>query len=377
MREVVGLPRILVVDDEPGMVRAVERVLAQEYEVASATRPAEALDLAESQSPDVILLDVRMPETSGFELVDRLRERSPSSDVIFMTGSASQSDAVLVRAIRAKAFYFIQKPFDREVLLALLERCVELRRVSRENREHLRRIAEELDEARAFQRSLLPCLDRAVAGIPVVARYVPSSELAGDLYDVAPTERGGVAFLLADVSGHGVAAAMLTGVVKAAFDASRAEAYAPLAVVRRLADAIRGFDAARFVTLVAGRIDPARDRLEFVGAGHPPALLWRPGGEPRLLERTGMFVTPVFPDGGWEALEVPFRSGDRFLAYSDGVTEADGPDGQFGNDRLLAVVRAHPEGEDRLLDAIVAAVGAHSGRETPRDDLTLLAFRRP
>src|SRR5690606_17267170 len=101
--------RILVVDDDPGMLRATERVLAPQYEVTSCRTSREALQRAASCTPDIALLDVRMPDLSGFELRDALRGLCPDLDVIFMTGSLNHLDATFVHAIRAHAFYFVQK----------------------------------------------------------------------------------------------------------------------------------------------------------------------------------------------------------------------------------------------------------------------------
>ena len=97
-----------------------------------------------------------MPDLNGFDLMAQLKARFPSLDVILMTGSVDDLDDKLVRAIRSAAFYFIQKPFDREVLRTLVERCVELRRRREDHRQNLKRLEKELAEARTFQQSLLP-----------------------------------------------------------------------------------------------------------------------------------------------------------------------------------------------------------------------------
>ena len=119
--------RILVVDDEPGMVRAVERVLGGVHRVIGSQSSAGAAALAAEFKPDLVILDIRMPELDGFELMVRLKADHPDVDIIMMTGSLDDLDQKLIRAIRGHAFYFIQKPFDREVLQTLVERCLELR----------------------------------------------------------------------------------------------------------------------------------------------------------------------------------------------------------------------------------------------------------
>src|SRR6516164_2280144 len=230
--------RILVVDDEAGMLRSVERVLGQAYNVLSTRSSREAVGLAKTFKPDLAILDIQMPEMDGFQLMEELQTLDPELDVIFMTGSVHEIDAKLIKAIRKDAFYFLQKPFDRGVLLSLVERCLDLKRLDRSNRMHLQHLEKELSDARAFQQSLLPPGSATVGGISVFAHYIPCSELAGDLYDYAPLSPEGAVILVADVSGHGASAAMLTGTVKSALHSAGSEVYEPASVVKRVASGI-------------------------------------------------------------------------------------------------------------------------------------------
>jgi len=152
--------RILVVDDEPGMLRAVERVLSSDHHVIGTRLSRAALSIADEFQPDLAIVDIRMPDLDGFELMAQLKARFPALDVILMTGSVDDLDEKLVRAIRSAAFYFIQKPFDRRVLLTLVQRCLELRRLTADNLRHVTRLESELREARAFQESLFGRVER-------------------------------------------------------------------------------------------------------------------------------------------------------------------------------------------------------------------------
>src|SRR4051794_13306651 len=100
--------RILVVDDEPGILRSVQRVLGQDYEVAATRSPRDAVGLAAEFNPDLAVLDIQMPEMDGFQLMEKLQALNPELDVIFMTGSIHELDTKLIRAIRKNAFYFLQ-----------------------------------------------------------------------------------------------------------------------------------------------------------------------------------------------------------------------------------------------------------------------------
>jgi sigma-B regulation protein RsbU (phosphoserine phosphatase) len=365
--------RILVVDDEPGMVRAVERVLGGAHRVIGIQSSVQAVAVAGEFQPDLVILDVRMPEIDGFELMARLKSTHPAPDIILMTGSIDDMDQKLIRALRGRAFYFIQKPFDREVLLTLVERCLELRWRREEIRQHTHRLERELAEARAFQQGLLPDRDMATDRLAISCRYVPCTELGGDLYDYA-TISGRTAILIADVVGHGVSAAMLTGVVKSAFRASDADEYEPAAVVQRVRGNLSAFGPERFVTLIAAVV-AGDGELRYVNAGHPAGLLWRAGGAIQRLPSTGPLVSPALPPCTWEQLNVSMAAGDQLLLYTDGISDTLAGDQDAGDEQIAAAIGKHPEGGVPLLDALLSQVRARLAGRPQTDDLTLLTAK--
>jgi hypothetical protein len=243
------------------------------------------------------------------------------------------------------AFYFIQKPFDRELLTTLVERCFELRRLSEENRRHTLRLESELAEARAFQENLLPPREAVVEGVRVAVRYRPCSEMGGDLVDYVAAGPGRAGLLVADVSGHGVSAAMLTGIVKSAFRSARDDGFDPLAVVERLWGALASFDDARFVTLVAGVVDVAQGTMTYVNAGHPAPFLWQDSAPPTTLPSTGPLISAALPGLLWARETIPFPAGTHLLLYTDGVTEASGESGDFSAGGIADVIARVPAGE--------------------------------
>jgi phosphoserine phosphatase RsbU/P len=362
--------RILVVDDEAGMLRSVERVLSQDYRVAGTRSSREAVVLAETFRPDLAILDVQMPEMDGFQLMEELQARDPEMDVIFMTGSIHELDSKLIRAIRKDAFYFLQKPFDRGVLLSLVDRCLELKHLDRSNREHLLRMERELGDARAFQQSMLAPRLATVGGVSIFAQYVPCSELAGDFYDYVGLPSGGAVILVADVSGHGASAAMLTGIVKSAFYSAVSDGYEPACVVERVANGIRAFSAHQFITLICVRVQ--NGALDFVNAGHPPGILSRGIAAPALLEATGPIISPAFRCS-WEPQTIQVaRGSDRLVLFTDGLTEAESESGDYGLDRLVEEVSRHPIEGNALSEQVLASVRQFAADRPIKDDLTLV-----
>jgi sigma-B regulation protein RsbU (phosphoserine phosphatase) len=364
--------RILVVDDEPGMLRAIERVLAPHHQVTISGSSTQALELAARAEPDLAILDIRMPELDGFELMAHLKSRHPDIDVILMTGSVDDQDDKLIRAIRGAAFYYIQKPFDRDVLKTLVDRCVELRQRRDENRRHVLRLEQELAAARAFQQGLLPEPDVVLAGTRISCRQTASSELGGDLYDYARDRSGRTALLIADVAGHGASAAMLTAVVKSAFRAAEPDDYHPSSVTERVRAGIAPFGFERFVTLIAARISSSEKHLLFVNAGHPPGFFWNARGRRERLPGTGPLLSPAIPDAQWACESRAIGPGDHLLLFTDGVTDALYQDDD-SESRLRAVIEQHAGVAGAvLLEALLAEIDRRGNGHPPQDDVTLV-----
>jgi phosphoserine phosphatase RsbU/P len=361
--------RILVVDDEAGMLRSVERVLGEDYEVVSTRSSRDAVGVAQAFKPDLAILDIQMPEMDGFQLMEELQAFDAELEVIFMTGSIHELDAKLIRAIQKDAFYFLQKPFDRGVLLSLVERCLELKRLDRSNRAHLKRIEKELSDARVFQQSLLPPGLGKMGGICIFARYIPCSELAGDFYDYDAVPPDGAAILVADVSGHGASAAMLTGSVKSAFHSASSDLYEPASVAERVASAIRAFAPHHFITLICARV--RNGSLDFVNAGHPPGILSTETSA-TLLEATGSIISPAF-EFSCEQHTVPVRRGsDRLVIFTDAIIETESGTGEYGLNRLVEEIRKHPIHGNALSEQILQSVRQFAVGRPIKDDLTLV-----
>lgn len=370
-----GRARVMIVDDDPGVLRAASRVLGSRHDVFEVTRPADALERLGEIAPDLAVCDIRMPDMDGFELTRRLRERRPDLDVILMTGSHSEPDANLVRALRQQAYYFVQKPFHRDVLDTLVERCLETRRLRESQARLLKRLGDELGEARLFQRTMLAPESAVLGPVRVDARWRACSELGGDFYDYGNLGDGRVAFIIADVRGHGASAALLTAMVKAVFRSGPGSAFEPGAVVRQLASWLEPFGADRFVTAFCGVVDPAAWTLTYANAGHPPALLRAPGGPALELSPTGPLAGAALAGEGWGTERVSLPEGAEVLAYTDGLFDAPGVRARF----TAAALLAHSAGSRRgaaLIDGVLADLDERAAGRPPSDDVTLLCIGR-
>ncbi len=365
--------RILIVDDDPGILRAVSRILGRRHQVVTVASGEAALDEAQRFDPDLAIVDIRLPAMNGFEVTRALKDARPGVDAILMTGNAEEPDETLIRAIDEGAFYFIQKPFDRRVLLTLVNRCLELRELREEREQFLRRVEREMEEARQFQLSLLPPDRKELAGLSIAARYVACNELAGDIYDYVEVGDGSVALLIADVVGHGTSAAMMTSVVKSAFRAAHVEGFEPMAVIDRVKEGIRDFEPSRFVTMCCALVDRARGEMRYVNAGHPEPIVRSGDAPPVLLDSTGPILSSALFEIPCVQEACKLGPGDSLLLYTDGVTEAHGPDGMFGQERLISAVKDGIRGAD-FLDRLLADVMSFTNTPGNKDDITLLSL---
>lgn len=245
-----------------------------------------------------------------------------------------------------------------------------------------RHLEQQLTLARRVQRGLLPDHPPETAGLDVAAAFDPAEQVGGDYYDVFPTRHGEVALVLGDVSGKGLPAALVMGlvhgVVRTAAEAGGAATLAEsVASLNALLHA-RTSDE-RFVSLFWGYLNPSTRRLRYVNAGHLPPLVFRrrPSGWETFRLDTGGPVVGLLPGAGYEEGACALEVADRLVLYSDGLVEAtDSRDVEFGEQGVIQVVEAEPDGSAAALrDAIVREARTFTGGRGFRDDLTVLLVR--
>ena len=224
------------------------------------------------------------------------------------------------------------------------------------NERRLLSIDKELAIAREIQTSILPSGSPEMINLSITAAYHPMTAVAGDFYEFIPIDPHRIGVLLADVSGHGVPAALIAAMLKVAIQSVVPCAHDPRAVLSGLNHTFYGQSRDQFVTAAYLFIDTENYKALYSAAGHPPLLLLREGRMERI-ESNGL-VLGVMPDPGYPVQEMSIRSNDRFLLYTDGVIEAENAKGKaFGDTKLEQVVletKNCPPAElvDRLLNEI-------------------------
>lgn len=234
-------------------------------------------------------------------------------------------------------------------------------------------VSRELDLARSIQQSLLPQRMPDVPGLRLSGVYIPMSAVAGDFYEILPLSDGRALVVVADVSGHGIPAALIASMVKVAVAAEADRHDTPGDILTGINRALTGkFDRA-YVTACCVVSDPKRRRLAYAAAGHPPPLLRRADGRIERLDHGGIVLT-LMPSVTYDAAEVVFDPGDRLLIYTDGLTEATRVDGdEFFGDAELGRVLSSTTGAEDMMRAVLDAHQRWIGEGTlVSDDISIV-----
>ena len=371
---------LLLVDDEPANIQIVNSILKDIYKTRIATNGAKALELAsQAPAPDLILLDVMMPEMNGYEVCSRLKSADHTRDipVIFLTGQTEIDDET--KGFEVGAVDYIHKPFSPAVVQARVRTHLVLRGIREQLASQLKTIQGEMDTARQIQLSILPREIPAIKGLDIAARYIPMTSVAGDFYDFIPIDEKRIGILVADVSGHGMPAALISSMLKIALDGQIKCASDPANVLAGLNRALCGKFKGHFVTGAYIFVDTEKQTLRYAGAGHPPLILRdQSAAATREFVENGLFLG-FFPEATYTSVELPFKPGDWGVLYTDGILETTDLSGEeFGVGRFKDFLESNHDlsaGQfvDRFLDELSRWSDAASGRE-PEDDITLLAI---
>ena len=376
---------ILIVDDTPTNIGVISGALRSAYKTKVATNGQKALALATAEEkPDLILLDVMMPGMDGYEVCSRLKADPSTREipVIFLTGQTAEEDET--RGFEVGAVDYVHKPFSPAVVKARVRSHILLREARAQLADQLHALNNELEMARQIQLSILPHSLPKLPGLDIAARFLPMTSVAGDFYDFLQIDDAHLGMLIADVSGHGLPAALIASMLQVAFSAQFPHASEPEKVLSGINKALCGKFTRNFVTAAYIYVDLEKNLMRYAGAGHPPILQFRSstGATVELLENG--LVLGMFAEAAYASLELPLEPGDRHVLYTDGIPEAADPTGQmYGTDRFrLFLERNHALTADHFADAFLSEIAGWTGQSAnigQQDDITLLLFdfKRP
>lgn len=369
--------KVLVVEDHPMSRKMLEAMLRKNYDVISASSGQEAIDFARAEKPDLVLLDIEMPGMDGFQTLEKLKGNviSLAVPVIFLT--AREDSESRETGLEAGAVDYLTKPYDRQELSIKVKNHLALYEARKEIETKNRIMAREIEMASQLQNSILPQTFPASQKVDFSVLYKPVSHAGGDFYDVIELPDRCIGFAQVDVSGHGVASAMIGAMFKMAFQSFARDTHSPAQLLGRINDEMfRVLPDSDFLTVFYGIIDPQSLEFVFCNAGHPRPFLYRPGtGVMEELSNGGPLVG-AFPAMDFDDAKVQLAPGDKILVFTDGVTETGPPkdlSNLYGEARLQEVflkdVSLPPS---LLLSSILDDLVTFRGQDCFDDDITML-----
>jgi sigma-B regulation protein RsbU (phosphoserine phosphatase) len=378
---------ILVVDDDPLSRQLLMRIVrGAGLECAEVGSGAEAWKRIREKPPAILLLDFDMPEMSGTDLLKRLRAESDAAiakiPAIMLTGHVDERSEIA--CLEAGADDFVTKPVNVAVLRARIDTQLRLgymrRQLEAQNAEleswriNLER---DLEAARLTQQALIPQKPLQLPGWEIASLFRPVIQVGGDIYGWLPMKEGQILFWIADATGHGASAALLTTLTKLLFHHGSSDEAAPRVIMEAVNNDFRSiFGAHLFMTAMCVALEPATGRATVLGAGHPPLLICRKNGDrecirsaapPLGLADRSQFVETI----------VDLAAGDAFVLYTDGLFgSGKGKPWGFTPEQLGQTM--NPEAstmEAMLMRMVKEAIPAH-GNGTAADDIAAVGVRR-
>jgi serine phosphatase RsbU (regulator of sigma subunit) len=390
---------ILVVDDKEANVRLIEGMLrvAGYTAVQSTMDPNEVCDLHRKNRYDLILLDLQMPGMDGFQVMEGLKEIEADGYLPVLVITAQPAHKL--RALEAGAKDFVSKPFELAELQARVHNILEVRLLHLRAKEHSKSLEETVQEleasreviriktleeqrkseqelklAQETQESLLPrCLPR-FENYRIHAFNTPTRYVGGDFYDFLPLNSGQWMGVLADVSGKGMSAAILSSMVLGALNMEFRSGSPPEEVLNRVNRLLCEKSLAyQFVTLFLFLLG-ADGAGQFINAGHNPAYLFRAETGKIEVLVSNLFAVGMFDTASYQSTTFRLSKGDILLVYSDGLTEAENQQGEmFGEKTLRRLLRQEaPSGSCAVEQKLLAAIGEFIQGMPQTDDITFV-----
>lgn len=369
--------KILIIDDTIANIQILNEIFHKEYQIFFATSGRAGVEVAQREIPDLILLDVMMPEMDGYEACAILKSDplTESIPVIFVTAMGDEEDET--KGLEAGAIDYLTKPISPPIVRARVKNHLELKN----GRDMLVRVGKELSAKNATlekerilaHRLLEKILPERISlpGFSSAVFFRPSDEIGGDFFD-AWLDGDKAHFLIGDISGHSISAALFMAVCKGLFmtigkgrnDPAEIITEANRTLVKMLSE------SGMYLTMMYLICDRKSGVMRVASAGHNPAYLYS-SSETVSIDPTG---PPIGwdRDDDWTASEYRFAKGDKILLYTDGLIEIRNPEGEYFNEDVFSMVDSSLTVQE-MLDKVFAVADRYCNGAF-EDDLTIFAI---
>ena len=383
--------KILSVDDELDLELLLtqyfrRKIRKGEYEFFFAHNGLEAIQmLLQHPDIDIVLSDINMPEMDGLTLLKKIKDRNnPALKVIMVSAYGEMSN--IRQAMNNGAFDFATKPIDLEDLERTIEKAqAEIEYIKQTQKEHgqLVDIKADLSLASEVQLAILPRefppFPDIASDVDIHATMKPAKDVGGDFYDFFRIDNDHIGFVMADVSGKGVPAALFMTMSYTLLRFTGTKSLDPVSTVSDSNDMLsrESFDS-MFVTVFYGVYCISTGEVHYVNAGHNPPYLMKTDGSVNVLPNSSnicLGVTEKFP---YQESTLKLDKGDTLVTFTDGVTEAcDTNNELYGENRLEALLATQKGNTaEQITTAINDAVNAHANGAEQSDDVTILVIKR-
>lgn len=378
--------KILIVDDEPLCCRLLAEILRrrQFVNIRFAKGGRSALELVNTFQPDLVLLDMQMPDLSGMEVCRQIRADPTLVDLPILVQTATVDRKSMGLLFEAGASDFLSKPINPSELVSRVTVHLERRNLLRELRDYRERTSQELDAARQMQFDLLPAQPHqqelvAAARMRIGSYSRSSSEIGGDLWGIVPIDAASFGIFLADFAGHGVTAALNTFRLHALIHEHTALHHDPAGLLAMLNERLAAaLSPGQFATFLYVVVDPSADRIRFASAGAPPPIVTQGLDGPAVLAEVSGLPLGVVRGAEYELHDRPFGPDSMLLLFSDGLSEFPDRWGhRIGDEGLRKAVRACHPGltPHQVIDRLCQAAGVGEDNALP-DDTTIVCVDR-
>jgi serine phosphatase RsbU (regulator of sigma subunit) len=370
-------PLILIVDDNPANVEIFQmRLLANDYDIITATDGEMGLAMAREKHPDLILLDIMMPKMDGLEVCRRLKgdPSLPFMPIILVTAKSESRD--VVAGLEAGGDEYLTKPVDHAALVARVKSMLRIKLLHDTVLKQSTQLKKQLKTATKIQSLFWPEIPELKAGGHIWAVSVPATYVGGDLYDVIPLPDESLLAYVADVSDKGVPAALIMAALSTTI---RSESQTQNEIDELLASINNSLynlisEEGFFATIVIVKYWPVSGKMQLALGGHFQPLWIVEDGIGNMPQLNGISLG-IMPDAHFEKKEITLSPGESILLFTDGLIEAENEGKElFGNERLIRYIK-DKKGK-HIGKGLLDEIRKWRGNAIINDDLTLLEIWR-
>lgn len=392
------MPTIVIIDDDEMVNEVLKFILENEYKVHNFYTAEDALKSGIITSADVIITDVNLPGINGLEFIHKVHEIDENIPIIVIT--AYNDIEVAISALKAGAFDFILKPFKNDQITLAVHRAYERHRLIKENiklleelklkNQELERlyaqlqarsiqIENELDIASNLQQCLFPIVFPDIKAFSFYLKFKPVEKISGDFFDFIIHDEKHFSFIFADVSGHGVPAALYSAIVKTAITTFVDAKKPPSEIMKEMNQFLiqtQKMMSYNYATIFFAHFDLEKFCLDYVNAGLPAPIVVHSDGQIIRMETTGPFVG-IFDTSLYATKRIELLPGDKLLFFSDGAFECpDRVDRILGEKRFQQLIDEHRELEiSELIEFLFDKIQEFCGVDRFVDDVTMLGMK--